>query len=92
MWISDKGSGQSQPLTLTTREPNAPISKDRSEALRQLLNELQGMCFPGCLDKFFAGGIELAISNVLGHGCVEKMDLLAYYSDLATPPCEVKLR
>src|SRR5271166_6633032 len=57
LWVSDKRAGQGQPLTLTTREPNAPVSKNSFEAIGQLLYELQGMCFASRLEQFFAGGI-----------------------------------
>jgi hypothetical protein len=43
------------------------------------------MCFAGRLDEFFAGGIELAVGDILGHACVEKINILASYRNLVTP-------
>src|SRR5258708_2422968 len=86
LWISDEGARQCHPLPLTAREPKTPIPENRFEPLWQILDELQRMRPAGPLQAFFAGGTDLPAAHLFCHPPIKKLDVLAYYRDLVTPP------
>src|SRR5580704_16984179 len=56
----------------------------------QVLNELVGVGLSSCLDDLVARCIESSVGDVLQHGRVEEVDVLAYEGDLAAPKVELK--
>ena len=74
--VLDDRAGQGNALPLPAREHHAPLTHGRLVALRQLRDELVGVCLLRCSLDFRLGGIELAVADVLADGGAEEEGLL----------------
>ena len=81
--VCQHGTRDGDALALAAGKLDAAFARDGVEALRQLLDELQGVCLARRLADLLHGGVGPAVGDVLGDGAMEQQRLLRHVGDTA---------
>ena len=81
--VCQHGARDGDALALAAGKLDAAFARDGVEALRQLLDELQGVCLARRLADLLHGGVGPAVGDVLGDGAMEQQRLLRHVGDTA---------
>jgi hypothetical protein len=81
--VDQQRAGDGDALALAARQALAALAHQRVVALRQAQDEVVGMGGAGGGDDLVAGGVGLAVGDVLGNGAEEQEGLLQHQADVA---------